>query len=126
MAQGTVQPAVVVRATEDVDLLIEKSTDNFTRVIEGLSGLSDGAAKELTPEDFEEHVVIKIADEVEVDVTTSAWEVTYEEAVKRARRVSFDGVEIPYLSLADLIRSKETYRDQDRVDLERLRRLAGS
>lgn len=78
----------VIRATEDVDILIE-----------GLSNLADGAARELTPEDFVENVVVKIADEV------------------------IDNVRIPYLSLEDLIRSKLTHRDQDRVDVERLGRL---
>jgi hypothetical protein len=34
-----------------------------------------------------------------------------------------EGVQVPYLSLQDLIRSKQTYRDQDRADVERLRRL---
>jgi len=42
-------------------------------VIDGLSKLADGAAAELTPTDFVENVVIKISDEVEVDVSTQAW-----------------------------------------------------
>jgi len=33
------------------------------------------------------------------------------------------GVQVPYLSLRDLIASKETYREQDQADLLRLRRL---
>ena len=113
-----------VRATEDVDILIEETPENFRRVIAGLSRLADGAAAELTPQDLAENVVVKIADEVEVDVTTRAWKVSYAEAAPHALRLTLDGVEIPYLSLSDLIRSKETYRDQDRVDIERLRRLA--
>lgn len=112
-----------IRATEDVDILIEASVENCRRVIAGLSHLEDGAAAELTPKDFEENLVVKIADEVEVDVSTSAWTVTYAEAEPNAQRMTLDGVDIPYLSLADLIRSKSTYRDQDRIDVERLRRL---
>lgn len=34
-----------------------------------------------------------------------------------------DTIQIPFLSLDDLIRSKLTHRDQDRVDVERRRRL---
>ena len=34
-------------------------------------------ARELKPEDFAENVVIKLPDEVEVDVSTKAWTVTY-------------------------------------------------
>jgi hypothetical protein len=67
----------IIRATEDVHILIEDSVENFRRVIEGLSNLADGVARELKPEDFAENVVIKIADEVEVDVSTKAWTVTY-------------------------------------------------
>lgn len=113
----------VVRATEDVDILIEASTENFQKVIAALSRLSDGAASELTPQDFVENVVVKIADEVEVDVTTSAWDVTYLDAVERAQERVVDGVTIPYLSLPDLIRSKQTQRERDRADIELLRRL---
>ena len=116
----------VIRATEDVDILIEDSRENFQRVIDGLSTLADGAARELTPDDFVENVVVKIADEVEVDVSTSAWTVTYAEAVKNAQVAVIDNVRIPYLSLEDLIRSKLTSRDQDRVDVERLGRLRRS
>jgi hypothetical protein len=113
----------IVRATEDVDILIADNRENYRKVIDALSQLADGAARELTPEDFEENVVIKIADEVEVDVTTRAWTVTYAEAAPNALRVEVDGVFIPYLSLPDLIRSKQTHRDQDRIDVELLRRL---
>ncbi len=113
----------IIRATEDVDILIDHSMENFEKVIAALSLLSDGAAEELVPEDFLENTVIKIADEVEVDVTTSAWSVTYQDAVAHAQERVFDGVRIPYLSLEDLIRSKQSHREQDRIDIERLRRL---
>jgi hypothetical protein len=90
-------------------------------VIAALSLLADGAAAELTPQDFEENTVIKIADEV--DVSTKAWTVTYEEAAPNARHLTLENVSIPYLSLPNLIRSKQTSRDQDRIDVERLRGL---
>lgn len=114
----------VVRATEDVDVLIANHTENYRKVIAALSRLADGAARELTPKDFEENIVIKIADEVEVDVSTRAWTVTYAEAAPNAMKAEVDGITVPYLSLPDLIRSKQTHRDQDRVDVERLRRLS--
>ena len=113
----------LIRATEDVDILVEDSMENFRRVIEALSNLADGVARELKPEDFVENVVIKIADEVEVDVSTKAWTATYAEAIGDAQTALIEGVQVPYLSLQDLIRSKQTYQDQDRADVERLRRL---
>jgi hypothetical protein len=75
----------IIRTTEDVDILVEDSRDNFCRVIEALSHLADDAARELRPEDIAENVVVKVADEVEVDVSTKAWTVTYAEAVGNAQ-----------------------------------------
>lgn len=112
-----------IRATEDVDVLIEKSEDNYERVIKALSRLADGAAKELTPADFAENVVVKIADEVEVDVSTQAWTVSYQEAIASACEVEIEGVVIRYLSIQDLIRIKLTPRLQDQADVERLKRM---
>ena len=56
----------LVRTTEDVDVLIPVDEENGRRVIQGLSALADGAARELEPRDLLENVVVKIADEVEV------------------------------------------------------------
>src|SRR5215204_3350950 len=75
----------LVRTTEDVDILVEPSEENCQRVIDGLSRLQDGAARELTPKDILENVVVKIADEVEVDVSTHAWKVIYADAIGSAR-----------------------------------------
>ena len=94
-----------------------------TPIFAGLFNLADGAARGLNPGDFAENVVVKIADEVEVDVSTKAWTVTYAEAIGNAQTTVIGRVQVPYLSLQDLIRSKETYREQDRADVERLRRL---
>jgi hypothetical protein len=58
-----------------------------------------------------------------VDVSTHAWKVTYGDAIGSARELVVDGVRIPYLGLDSLIASKETYREQDRLDLLRLRQL---
>jgi len=113
----------LVRTTEDVDILIPMDEENGRRVIEGLSALADGAAKELQPRDFIENVVVKIADEVEVDVSTHAWKVTFDEASPLACSVEIDGVVLPFLGLDSLIASKETYREQDAADLLRLLEL---
>ena len=114
----------LVRTTEDVDVLIAESSENYQRVIAALAEMEDHAARELTPQDLAENVVVKVADEVEVDVSRRAWKVSFADAAPRARVVEISGVRIPYLSLRDLIASKETYREQDRADLERLRLLA--
>jgi len=87
-----------IRATMDVDILVPEDLENYVRVIAALSELKDHAAAELTPQDLVENVVVKIADEVEVDV-------------------------VPYVDLQTLIKSKSTRREQDKVDVQRLRSL---
>ena len=113
----------LIRATEDVDLLIAENPSNYQKVIQALSRLPDGAASELVPEDFAENSFVKIADDIEVDIGIRSWTVTYAEAHPNAQRTTVEGVEIPYLSVADLILRKQTQRGQDRVDLENLIRL---
>jgi hypothetical protein len=106
-----------------VDILIPEDLENHARVIAALSELEDGAAAELAPRDFVENIVVKIADEVEVDVSTRAWTVSYADANVTALRIIIEGVEIPYVDLQTLIRSKSTQREQDKVDIQRLRSL---
>ncbi|PAW89548.1 MAG: hypothetical protein B9S33_02870 [Pedosphaera sp. Tous-C6FEB] len=103
-----------------MDILIEATEENATRVIAALSELEDHAAAELTPRELLENVAVKVADEVEVDVSTHAWTVSYVDAAPTAQETTIDGVRIPYLSLDSLIASKETYRGQDHIDRARL------
>jgi hypothetical protein len=109
-----------VRATLDVDILIPEDLENHARIIAALSELEDHAAAELTPQDLVENIVVKIADEVEVDVSTRAWTVSYVDAVVTSLKTTIQGLEIPYVDLDMLIKSKGTERDQDRVDVQRL------
>jgi hypothetical protein len=112
-----------VRATMDVDILVPEDEENHARVIAALSELEDHAAAELTPRDLAEHLVVKIADEVEVDVSTRAWKVSYADAISTSVKATIEGVEVPYVDLHTLIRSKSTEREQDKVDVQRLRSL---
>jgi len=113
----------LVRTTEDVDILVEGSHANLQKVIDGLAKLEDGAAAELKPVDFETNLVIKIADEVEVDVSTRAWKVSFEDAFPGRLIANVEGVEIPYIGMDALIDSKSTYREKDQADVLQLRRI---
>jgi hypothetical protein len=112
-----------IRTTEDVDILIPEEPANHRLVIAALAELEDHAAAELTPEDLVENVVVKVADEVEVDVSTRAWTISYKDARPSALRTTIEGIEVPFVSLPVLIASKDTYREQDRVDVQHLRAL---
>ena len=109
-----------VRATMDVDILVPEDLENHARVIAALSELQDHAAAELTPQNFLDNVIVKVADEVEVDVSTRACKVSYADAVGTSLKTMIDGVEVPYVDLETLIKSKTTERDQDKVDVQRL------
>jgi predicted nucleotidyltransferase len=113
----------LIRTTEDVDILVEDSEENLKKVIAALSEMEDAAAKELTPRDLLENVVVKIADEVEVDVSRSAWRISFNDAIDSALHVEIDGVDVPYVDLKTLIATKETPREQDRADIVGLKRL---
>src|SRR5213594_3437586 len=112
-----------IRATMDVDILVPEDLENHARIIAALSELEDHAATELTPQDLAENIVVKIADEVEVDVSTRAWKVTYAEAIGPSLKAVIEGIEVPYVDLQTLIKSKSTPREQDKVDVQRLRSL---
>jgi hypothetical protein len=51
------------------------------------------------------------------------WTVSYADAVGTALKATIEGVEVPYVDLQTLIRTKSTQREQDRVDVQRLRSL---
>jgi len=113
----------LIRTTDDVDILISPEEENCRKVIDALSQLPDHAASELTINDLQENVVVKIADAVEVDVSKTAWSVNYKEAIRNIEEVMVDGIAIPYLSLQDLIKSKDTPRQKDQLDLMSLKTL---
>jgi hypothetical protein len=109
-----------IRATMDVDILVPEDLENHCRVIAALSNLQEHAAAELTPQDFVDNVVVKIADEVEVDVSTRAWNVSYADAVGTSLKTTIQNVEIPYVDLRTLIATKRTHCGQDQVDIQQL------
>jgi hypothetical protein len=116
----------LVRTTEDVDILIEESEENYLRVRDALAELPDHAARDLTIQDFRDNLVIKVADAVEVDVSRRAWKVDYASAVRSAKRRDIEGIDVPFLDIQSLMLSKQTYREKDladRVQLERLREI---
>jgi hypothetical protein len=69
----------LVRPTMDIDLLVDAAPDNVARVCEALSILEDRAALEMDPLDVGKYTVVRVADEIVVDVMASAAGVTLAE-----------------------------------------------
>lgn len=110
-----------VRATRDVDLLIPRDVPNARRVLTALAALTWGIARELDAEDVVRKPFTIVGDDPRVDLLTVAATVTFEAAWPRRRVRRIEGTRVPYLSLDDLLRSKQTGRPSDEADLEVLR-----
>jgi hypothetical protein len=112
-----------VRATKDVDILIEPTLANARRALQALGGLTFGIARELEAAEVVARPLTIIGDDPRVDLLTLAWSVRYADAAPHVRTTEIDGVRIPFADLDTLIRSKQTGRLQDQADVETLERL---
>ena len=112
-----------VRATTDLDVLIERSADNAARVLSGLAETGYGFAREWTATELLARPITVIGNNPAVDVFTVAWTVKYESAVARSKSIQVEGVSIPLIGLEDLIATKRTGRLQDAADIEVLEEI---
>jgi len=114
------------RATNDIDLLIDAGPENQERVRRALLALPDQAVRDMASDDLEKYVVVRVADEIVVDLMKSACGIAYDEASSMTDEVEIDGVKIPFASVRLLWRTKATLRDKDKVDRAFLARLLSS
>lgn len=105
-----------LRATDDIDILLEGSPDNQQKVCSALEYLPDRAILELEGADLREYVVVRVADEIVVDLMLAACGISYEETVGEVQVISLQDVPIPFASPALLLRMKQTFREKDAVD----------
>jgi hypothetical protein len=113
----------VVRSTKDVGILVPRDRAIMQRLLEALSKLPNGVARELDVDDVIDKPIVIVGDDPRVDVLTVAWDLRYDEAKSSAVVRTIEGVTVPYLSLKDLIRSKRMGRHQDLADIEILQGL---
>lgn len=117
-----------VRFTEDVDILIESSPENVTRLLEALAGYGEGFARELGVEDFtDDEGAIRIVEEAEqcqIDVFTVMSGRKFTDVIGDADLFPIQGRKVHYASKKSLIGWKEkSVREKDRLDAMALRRL---
>jgi hypothetical protein len=111
-----------IRGTMDVDLIVAADAENEARVFEALATLPDHAARELQPGELQQYTVIRVADEILVDLMRSAGGIDYAEAARDVVEHEVDGVRIPFASPRLLWRMKAvTHREKDAADLVFLR-----
>jgi hypothetical protein len=117
-----IRAAGYIRSTMDVDLIVAADTENEARVFDAIATLPDNAARELQPGELGQYTVIRVADEILVDLMRSAGGIDYAEAARDIVVREVDGVPIPFASPRLLWRMKAvTRREKDAGDLVFLR-----
>jgi predicted nucleotidyltransferase len=111
------------RTTKDVDLLIDPSPENVAKIRDALQILEDNAVSEVADGDVARYSVVRIADEIVIDLMAAACGVDYAEASLDAVTMVFGGVEMPVASPRTLMRTKNTVRPSDAADRQFLRVL---
>jgi hypothetical protein len=114
------------RFTKDIDLLIDDDPQNVAKVKRALGVLADNAAADVRDTDIREYSVVRVADEVLIDLMGRACGLAYEDVAADAEVHTIEGVPIPIASPATLIRTKDTYRPQDAIDRNYLAELIRS
>lgn len=110
------------RRTMDVDLIVAADPENESRVYGALSTLPDNAVRDLRPGELREYEVIRVADEIVVDLMCSAGGIEFSEAAEDVVIHEVQGVPIPFASPRLLWRMKAiTRREKDAADLLFLR-----
>jgi hypothetical protein len=110
------------RVTGDIDLMVAVDPENEAKVFSALSTLPDNAVRELKTGELQQYNVIRVADEIIVDLMRSAGGIEYDEAATDVVVRTIQGVPIPFASPRLLWRMKVvTHREKDAGDLVFLR-----
>lgn len=112
-----------LRATEDIDLLVQRSEANRQAIVRALEMLPGKSARDITELDFRDYTVVRVVDELMIDLMMAACGLSYEDAIQDAETVTIEGVPIPFASAETLWKMKQTYRDKDEIDRFFLQRL---
>ena len=112
-----------VRATEDIDLLIARDRANQALVKQALEILPDRAIRELGDDDIAQWIVVRVNDDITVDLMTEACGVTYEAASGGIEAEVIDGVSIPFAGAELMLKMKQSNREKDAVDRSFLQQL---
>lgn len=111
----------VPRATFDLDILIEPTTENAKRLLNALVDAGLGTASLTTPENILANEITIFKDRIRIDVQTSTPGIRFKDAWTRRQIVAYQGQDFFILSKEDLIASKRAAgRDVDKEDVRLL------
>jgi len=111
------------RFTKDIDFLVDDAPENIALVKKALSVLADNAAAGVEDTDVREHTVVRIADEVMVDLMGRAGGLAYDDLAGDLELHDLGGTMVPVASPTMLIKTKNTFRPQDALDRQFLEAL---
>jgi len=117
----------VIRATEDIDVLIRPSKDNSLKVVQALHTFGAPLqAHQITASDFQrEEVVYQIGlPPRRIDILTSISGVTYDEAAQESIKGQLGSAVVHFIGKQALLKNKQASgRDTDLADVKRLQEL---
>jgi len=111
-----------VRGTKDIDLLVEVSAENIQRLKRAMAVLPDNAISLMADDEVEKYQVVRIADEIVVDLMKVACGIDYERAASGGvEAIVIEDVSIPVAGKDLLIQTKQTIRPSDAADVQFLK-----
>jgi hypothetical protein len=111
----------VPRATFDLDILVEASTENAEKLLDALIEANLGTATLVTPAELLAHEITIFQDRVRIDVQTSTPGLRFEDAWQHKEMMDYQGQNFFVASKRDLISSKRAAGRE--IDLEDIRLL---
>ena len=118
-----------VRATRDMDILVENGEENIAKLLECLADFGEGFARELTIADFpDEEGAVRVQEEFDLDIFVRMRGHKFADLEQHVRTMDIGGdVVVPYLDAVGLLKLKgESMRDKDRIDASFLKSVATS
>lgn len=111
----------VPRATFDLDILIEATTENAQRLLAALVEAGFATATMTDAQDIVAHEITVFSDRVRIDVQTRTPGISFQDAWRKRKTITYQGHAFFILSKEDLIASKRASARQ--VDIEDVRLL---
>jgi predicted nucleotidyltransferase len=114
------------RATKDIDIFVRAAPENASSLMKALARFG-APLSDVSESDFStEGVVFQIGNSPRrIDILTRISGVEFESAYANRKTISIAGMEVPIISLEDLIANKRaTGRTQDLADVEKLEALS--
>ena len=113
------------RATKDIDIFVRAAPDNASSLMRALARFGAPLSGVSAADFSAEGIVFQIGNSPRrIDILTRITGVDFQQAYERRETVTLEGIDVPVISLGDLIANKRaTGRTQDLADVERLESL---